>query len=105
MLAEIARIQREPVTEGELKSTVQHYLTRHYLRQETNAAQAGELAQYELIGGGWQNGFTFLDRLRAVTPEDVRRVAQTYMRNMRFVVLGNPRVVDKSVFLPAQAGE
>ncbi|HEX5708540.1 MAG TPA: pitrilysin family protein [Pyrinomonadaceae bacterium] len=106
MLAEIARIQRDPVTEEELRSTVQHYLTRHYLGQETNAAQAGNLAQYELLGGGWRNSFTFLDRLRAVTPDDVRRVSQTYMRNMRFVVLGDPRRVDKTIFLPpTTAGE
>jgi zinc protease len=106
MLAEIARIQREPVTEEELRSTVQHYLTRHYLGQETNAAQAGSLAQNELLGGGWRNAFTFLDRLRAVTPDDVRRVSQTYMRNMRFVVLGDPRRVDKTIFLPpTTAGE
>jgi predicted Zn-dependent peptidase len=67
--------------------------------QETNAAQTGELADYELIGGGWKNAGEMLDRLRAVTPEDVRRVANTYMRNMQFVVLGNPRSVDRSIFL------
>jgi zinc protease len=66
--------------------------------QETNGAQAGELAQYELIGGGWRNSITFLERLRAVTPRDVQRVSQKYMRNLRFVVLGDPARVDKNVF-------
>jgi len=82
---------------------VQHFLTRHYLGQETNAAQAGELAQYEIIGGGWRNAFVFLPRLRAVTPEDVQRVAQKYMRNIRFVVLGDPKSVDTKLFT-GQAG-
>jgi predicted Zn-dependent peptidase len=66
--------------------------------QETNAAQTGELAEYELIGGGWRKSADVLAGLRAVTPEDVRRVANMYMRNVQFVVLGNPTKIDKSVF-------
>ena len=103
MLDEITRLQREALPQEELESTVQHFLTRHYLGQETNAAQAGELAQYEIIGGGWRNAFVFLPRLRAVTAEDVQRVAQKYMRNIRFVVLGDPKSVDTKLFT-GQAG-
>jgi len=103
MLAEITRLQREPISAEELQGTVQHFLTRHYLGQETNAAQAGELAQYELLGGGWRNAFSFIDRLRAVTPADVQRVAKNYIRNIRFVVIGDPKSVDKTIFTP-QAG-
>jgi zinc protease len=103
MLDEITRLQREPLPQEELESTVQHFLTRHYLGQETNAAQAGELAQYEIIGGGWRNAFVFLPRLRAVTAADVQRVAQKYMRNLRFVVLGDPKSVDTKLFT-TQAG-
>ena len=105
MLAEIARLQSEPVSRDLLQDTVQQYLTRYYLGEETNAAQAGELAQSELIGGGWRNAFVYLDRLRAVTPEDVQRVARKYMRNLRFVVVGDPKSVDKSVFTAQQAGQ
>ncbi|MDQ5835269.1 MAG: insulinase family protein [Acidobacteriota bacterium] len=104
MLDEITKLQREPVKQDDLTGTVQQFLTRYYLGQETNAAQAGELAQYELLGGGWRNSAAFLERLRAVTPQDVQRVANTYMRNLQFVVLGNPQSVNKSVFTQ-QAGE
>jgi zinc protease len=98
MLNEIARLQHQPLDPEEIKGTVQQYLTRYYIGEQTNAAQAGELAQYELIGGGWRNSATYIDRLRAVTPADVQRVAQKYMRNLRFVVLGDPTKIDKSVF-------
>ncbi|MCA1591140.1 MAG: insulinase family protein [Acidobacteria bacterium] len=104
MLGEINRLQREPINADDIKSQVQQHLTRYYLSQETNAAQAGELAQYELIGGGWRNSVEVIDRLRAVTPEDVQRVAKTYMRNIRFVVLGDPKSVNKTIFI-GQAGE
>jgi zinc protease len=98
MLGEIARLQREQIDSDDITSAVSGYLTNYYLRQETNAAQAGELAQYELIGGGWRNSLNYIERLRAVRPTDVERVAQKYMRNLRFVVLGDPASVDRRVF-------
>jgi len=104
MLDEIARLQNEPVTIEELQATTQQFLTRHYLGQETNAAQAGDLAQYELLGGGWRNSAAFLDRIGSVKPEDIKRVANTYMRNIRFVVLGNPQSVDVRVFTGKAGG-
>src|SRR5690242_17742140 len=98
MLNEIARLQSEPVSADDIHAVIAQYLTTYYLGQETNAAQAGELAQYELIGGGWRNSVDFLEKLSAVTPADIQRVAQKYMRNIRFVVLGNPQSVDPNVF-------
>ena len=103
MLNEIARLQREPIGRDDINAVIAQFLTSYYIGQETNAAQAAELAQYELIGGGWRNSLTFLEKLRAVTPADVQRVAQKYMRNIRFVVLGNPQQIDKNVFI-GQAG-
>jgi predicted Zn-dependent peptidase len=99
MLSEIARLQNEAVGSDDIRAVIAQYLTTYYLGQETNAAQAGELAQYELIGGGWRNSVDFLERLEAVTPADIQRVSQKYMRNIRFVVLGNPKSVDTVVFL------
>jgi predicted Zn-dependent peptidase len=103
MLNEIGRLQSEPVSADDIHAVIAQYLTTYYLGQETNAAQAGELAQYELIGGGWRNSVDFLEKLSAVTPGDIQRVAQKYMRNIRFVVLGNPRSVDPNIFT-GQAG-
>ena len=103
MLKEITRLQMDPVKDEDIHAVVAQYLTTYYLGQETNAAQAGELAQYELIGGGWRNSVNFLEKLTAVTPEDIQRVSQKYMKNIRFVVLGNPRSVNAGVFT-GQAG-
>lgn len=103
MLNEVARLQREPIGPDDINAVIAQFLTTYYIGQETNAAQAADLAQNELIGGGWRNSLMFLEKLRAVTPADVQRVAQKYMRNIRFVVLGNPQQIDKSVFI-GQAG-
>ncbi len=103
MLNEIARLQHELVDAEDIKGVVAQYLTTYYMGQETNASQAAELAQYELIGGGWRNSIEFFDKLNAVTPADIQRVAQKYMRNIRFVVIGDPKSVDTAVFT-SQAG-
>jgi zinc protease len=103
MLSEIERLQVVPVSDDDIQAVAAQYLTNYYLGQETNAAQAAELATYELIGGNWRNSIDFLEKLTAVTPADVQRVARKYMRNIRFVVLGNPRSVDTGVFV-GQAG-
>ncbi len=104
MLNEVARLQQVLVDQDELTGVAQQFLTTYYMGQETNNAQAGELAQYELIGGGWRNAGDFLDRLRSVTPDDVRRVARTYMRNLQFVVLGNPQSIDNPIFTGQATG-
>ena len=103
MLDEIKRLQTQPLDDTDITGVVSQYLTSYYLGQETNAAQAANLAEYELIGGGWRNSFDTLAKLRAVTPADVQRVSQKYMRNIRFVVLGNPAQINKTVFT-GQAG-
>ncbi len=98
MLDEITRLQQESITTDDITGIVSQYLTSYYMGQETNAAQAGELAQYELIGGGWRNSLVTIERLRAVSPADVQRAARTYMRNIRFVIIGNPDQIDRNVF-------
>lgn len=98
MLDEITQLQTDLVSPYEIASTIASSLTGYYIDQETNAAQARELARYELIGGGWRNSFILLEKLRAVTPEDVRQVSRKYMQNLRFVVIGDPRAIDRSIF-------
>ncbi|MEQ1921221.1 MAG: pitrilysin family protein [Pyrinomonadaceae bacterium] len=98
MLTEIRQMQTVPVDKTDILETGGFFLTTYYIKQETNAAQAAELATYELIGGGWRRSAEFLERIRSVTPADVQRVSQTYLKNIRFVVIGNPAQIDRNIF-------
>jgi zinc protease len=98
MLDEIAGLQNAQVRPEDIQAVVAQVLTNYYLSQETNAAQAGELAQFEMIGGGWRHSVEFIERLKAVTPADVQNVARKYMRNIQFVVLGDPTRINPNVF-------
>lgn len=99
MLGEIDRLKNEEVDEEEFLGIPGYFLSTYFVKLETNAAQAGELGRYELIGGGWRRSADFIRGVSAVTPSDVKRVANKYMKNLKFVVLGNPAAIDRTVFL------
>ncbi len=99
MLDEIKKIKQGSVDAETIGQMGAYFLTTYYLKEETNAAQAAELAQYELLGGGWKNSLEFLDRMRKVKPAEIQAAANKYMKNIRFVIVGNPADVDKAFFL------
>lgn len=102
MLEQTDLLKSRQINAEVIESVAGRFLTQYYIDQQTNSAQAGELAKYELIGGGWRNAFGFLDKVRAVTPAQVQQVSQKYMKNIRFIVVGNPTAIDKKVFIPAE---
>jgi zinc protease len=87
---EIVRLQTELVDPSSLGRLVQGFLTEYFLDNETNAAQGDFLARAALYRGDHRAAGHFVDELRRVTPEDVRRAAQRYIRNMRWAYIGNP---------------
>ena len=98
MLAEITRLKSEPVDAETLTAVAAQFATTTYMNTESSASQAGNLAKYELIGGGWRNADTLLNRLKAVTAADVQRGCRQYMRNLQFVVVGNENAINRQVF-------
>ena len=98
MLAEVRRLQREPVSTERLQESRNDYVTAYWMGQETNLGQAAQLGAFELTGGGWRNALALVDKVRAVTPADIQRVAMRYFRNARFVVVGDPKKVDRALF-------
>jgi zinc protease len=99
MLKQIELLRTQTLRDEIISEVAGNFLVSHYLGQETSAAQVGELARYELIGGGWRNSLLFLDKLREVKAADVQRVSDKYMKNIRFVVIGNPAAIDKQTFV------
>jgi zinc protease len=102
MLNEIDAMKRETIKSDQLDSIASYFLTTYYLKQETNAAQVGELALYELVGGGWAKSLGFLEGIQKVTPDEVRTVSNKYMKNLRFFVVGDPAAVNRPTFLGSE---
>jgi zinc protease len=98
MMHEVERLKAEPMTDERLQENVNVFLTQYWLGQETNMGKAAALGGFEMTGGGWENAGSFVRRVRAVTPEDIQRVARTYLKSVRFVVLGDPAKFDRALF-------
>jgi predicted Zn-dependent peptidase len=84
---QLERVQRERVSDEELRVAKAYLLGNLAMDRRTNARQAWYLAAYEESGVGYE----FLDRyvaaVRAVTAADVQRVAQRYLATLRTVVV------------------
>ncbi len=99
MIDQIKLLKSRDLSDEMIESVAGFFLTNYYVEQQTNMAQIGELARYELIGGGWRNSFEFLTRVRRVSPADVKAAANKYMKNLRFVVIGDPKAIKREIYL------
>jgi len=95
MRDEIDELQTELVDPAGLRRLVLQFITDYFLKNETNADQATFLARAELYEGDYRAADRFVENLRRVRPEDVRRVAREYMHNFRFVYIGDPNKLSK----------
>jgi zinc protease len=98
MRTEIDRLQRELIDPAGLERLVQQFITEYFLKNETNGDQATFLARAQVYQGDYRAANRFVEDLRRVKPEDVRRVARQYMHDFRFVYLGKASAVTRSLF-------
>lgn len=96
MKREIELLQRELISADGLEQLVNQFLTDYYLDNETNLKQADGLARAHLYRGDWRLAEAFPTEIRRVTPEDVRRVAQRYLKGLRLAYIGDPRLLTRS---------
>jgi zinc protease len=75
---EIERLMREPVAGGELQRARKRARVGFISRRDSVSALAFLIGEFE-IATGWEYLQTYLERLDAVTPADVMRVAERYL--------------------------
>jgi zinc protease len=78
LLAEIAKIKTDGVTEAEVGRVKQQYIAEDAYKRDGTAGVASELAEW--IGvGDWTLYVTFPQSVQQVTAKDVQRVAKKYL--------------------------
>lgn len=82
LLAEVERLKAELVTETELERAKNQIEAAFVFRQDSIYRRASLLARFELIGG-WRLLRQFVPGIRAVTAQDLQRVARTYFPDER----------------------
>ncbi|MGI9043175.1 MAG: M16 family metallopeptidase [Gemmatimonadaceae bacterium] len=97
MRSAIRELQEGLLDPSGLERLERQFLTEYFLDNETNDAQANFLARAQLYRGDYRTAERFVEELRSVTPEAVRRVARRYMKGIRFAYVGNPRSVRREL--------
>jgi zinc protease len=85
LVGEIARIQQDGVDDAELARILKQVRAQIAYSLESVTNQAMQLGMWEVLDS-YRRVETLLDDLTAVSAEDVRRVAQTYLTERRRVV-------------------
>lgn len=95
MRNEIRNLQMFTLPTEYLGPLIQQFLTEYFLDNETSGKQADFLARAALYQGDHRAAERFVDDLRNVTGDDVRRVAERYMTKLRFAYIGDPGQVNR----------
>jgi zinc protease len=88
---EVTRMQKEPVTEPELKG-IQNYLSGIFVIQNSNrGALIGQLENVDFQGLGENYLKTYVSKVNGVTPAVVQKMTQDYIKpeEMTIVVVGD----------------
>lgn len=91
ILFEVTRMQKEPVTEPELKG-IQNYLSGIFVIQNSNrSALIGQLENVDFQGLGENYLKTYVSKINAVTPAVVQKMTKDYIKpeEMTIVVVGD----------------
>jgi predicted Zn-dependent peptidase len=78
ILAELERLKTEPVAPKELERIVNNLDADMVRALRSNSGLASQLALYQTVAGDWRFILKSRDKIAAVTPADIQRVATQY---------------------------
>ena len=82
----IAGLSDSPPDEASLQRAQGYLAGSHVVASQRNAAQLGELVEQEIYGLPLENLATYPQRIRAITRDDLQRVAERYLRDKPFAL-------------------
>lgn len=80
IISELRAAADDGITKAELDKAKRLITTGYYFSQETTSGQAGSLGYAYTITGTEKSALEFVEKIQAVTRDDVKRVAQKYIR-------------------------
>lgn len=96
MRQQLAGVRTGEVSEEGLSRLIHQFLTQFFLENETNTEQADFLAKSFLFEGDIRAVGHFEEQLRSITPGDIRRVAQRWIRDVQWAYIGDVSKLPKA---------
>ncbi|MEE8148876.1 MAG: pitrilysin family protein [candidate division Zixibacteria bacterium] len=87
ILAEVERMKEELIPEDEVEKIKARAKAQFVNGLSRNSGMGFQLAAYQTYWGDWREMFNELNRINAVTAEDIKRVANTYLTSKNRTVI------------------
>lgn len=102
---QVGLLKSERVSEAELKRVKAQVMASEVYQNDSTFYQAMEIGMLESVGLGWRTGEDYLERVNAVTAEQVRAVARKYLVDDRLTVaILDPLPMDRAAALRRSHG-
>ncbi len=88
------------IDESNLTNIPATWYTSQYMGMQTAESQATELGTAYYFLGDWREAYRSLDDYLKVTAKQLNRAAQKYYKNLTIVIVGDPKSIDASQYLP-----
>jgi zinc protease len=95
---EIETLKSSLVDKKQLEGVINLYYTQYFLNIESPIEQAGVLGANHIIGKDFKNSYTLLEKLKKVTPMDIKDVMNKYVKNLRFGIIYKKDLINESDF-------
>jgi len=79
LLGQVARLQADLVEQKELDRIKAQVIASSVYEKDSNFYQGMQLGMLETVGVGWQKSHEYVDKVKAVTAQQIRAVAQQYL--------------------------
>ena len=86
LFKQIRRLQEEPVTKSELDRVKAQVVASDVYARDSIFAQGMKIGQLEAVGLDWRLADEYVDRIQAVTPEQLQAVAKKYLVEKQLTV-------------------
>lgn len=103
LLEEVRKLREETVAAEELQRVKAQVLASHVYQLDSIFYQAMQLGTAETVGLGWKKVAEYVDKVNAVTAEQVQKVAQKYLTDERLTIgLLDPLPLPEGASAPAE---
>ena len=79
LFSEVEKMKKDPVNKRELEKAKNQISASYIMGMDSNFYRAMQIGQAETVGAGYRYPESYVEEIQKVTPEDILRVAQTYL--------------------------